>query len=464
MVVEVGRGLEGLAVQQVEEDEVVAAVDDDDDEAEVVPAAAAAAARVWYWWWSDEEEVRRPVQERRLRIAAAWASGARATDDGAAWCSVCIDALRRWSRPVQLAALLPATEAAGILGLGDADPSRLALVLRPPLAVRALRGETPGPNWWWRAPDDGARGLGRRWCWSARVGRWFGSPCVTAEGMPCGCCGMWIIRPPAAKLLSSVPGGAGYSKLCWCCSWMARLSVALRALAAAWKDSGTESVSMASAEGSHQVLAASPLTAWNGLPFGADMGSCQASSSGVCSGVCGMALPLSCSGGTNWPWSRLSRMKGSSRKPLTKAASLPLSPAVTGRSVGLSTPLVRAGDGTCDSERWKLCGRECPDGRAGSIWAVDMTGTERDSSVCASMSGGCFAFPCSVAALVRILLQKDSSRPALRGLVDCDGGEAGSDAESCGMWMRGDRIVRPSSFSSSESEMEPPPGASLKPL
>jgi hypothetical protein len=53
------------------------------------------------------------------------------------------------------------------LGDGDTDAIRLALVL--PLTARPLRGDTPVP-YWWRAPEDGARGLGRRG-WSARVWR-----------------------------------------------------------------------------------------------------------------------------------------------------------------------------------------------------------------------------------------------------------------------------------------------------
>ena len=133
---------------------------------------------------------------------------------------VCMDAERRCKRRELALELVAAVEPGpaveeervtlrlprpGALGLGE------ELVL--PLAVRVLRGDMPGPYWWWRAPDEGARGLGRRRL-SARVGRWLGSLWRTAEGTPVGC-GMWIIIPLVAKLLvSSVSGGAGYSKLC----------------------------------------------------------------------------------------------------------------------------------------------------------------------------------------------------------------------------------------------------------
>jgi hypothetical protein len=182
----------------------------------------APTARVWawYWWWRDEGEevVRlRPVQLRRFRMEmGAAASGAVRDEVEGDWLRVCMEMLRRCRRrPVDGFVVPGAVRAddatvgrlprAGALGLGEADPPPLVL----PLAGRALRGETPAPYWWCRAPDDGARGLGRRWWWSARVGLW--SLCRTADGTPLGW-GMWIIKPLAAK--SSVPGGAGYSKLC----------------------------------------------------------------------------------------------------------------------------------------------------------------------------------------------------------------------------------------------------------
>ncbi|KAL2017983.1 hypothetical protein VTK56DRAFT_1363 [Thermocarpiscus australiensis] len=175
--------------------------------------------------------MRRPVQLRRLRIAAEVSA-----DDGAGWWSDCIDALRRCRRPlvdVPEPEPAPAATAAalpldGVDGLGGPEPTTAPL----PLAARVLRGETLVGYWRCRAPEEGARGFGRRWWLSARVSRWLASLCRTAEVAARGWC-ICIIRPLVAKLLaSSVPGGAGYSKLCWCWGWMARLSVAFRAFAA----------------------------------------------------------------------------------------------------------------------------------------------------------------------------------------------------------------------------------------